>query len=118
MRKPSNPSSPLRIWVRSRWLPGPLLQFQRVIVWSVAPPHDRAHARLHGRDVALEVEPLQLGFVEPGVAAVEREALVALAAPGAERRAPVSRVVLRAGQHPERILQVHALETADRGPAQ
>src|SRR5262249_57533451 len=71
-----------------------------------------------GRDVPLEVEPLQLGSVGPGVAAIEGEALLALAAAGAERRAAVARVVLRAGQHPKRVLQVHALEPADRGPAE
>src|SRR5262249_51025018 len=85
---------------------------------AVVGRHDRAHAGLDGRDVALEVEPLQLGLVEPGVAAVEREALLALAAAGAERRAAVARVVLRAGQHPKRVLQVRALEPADRGPAE
>ena len=74
--------------------------------------HDGPHAGLDRRDVALQVNAAQGGFVDARIALIE--ALPALR--GAERGAAIAHVVFGAGQHGERIGQVRALEAAHRRP--
>ena len=74
--------------------------------------HNGPHAGLDRRDVALQVNAAQGGFVDARIALIEALAPV----PGAERGAAIAGIVFGAGQDGKRVGQVRALKAAHRRP--
>ena len=72
--------------------------------------HDGPHARLDRRDVALQVNAAQGGFIDARIALIEAPAPLR----GAERGAAVAGKMFGAGQDGKRVGQVRALEAAHR----
>src|ERR1035438_6197279 len=74
--------------------------------------HDCADARLYRRDVALQVNLAQRGFIHLGIALVESAASLSRA----ERRAAIAHEVLGAGEDGQWVREAGALKAANGRP--